>query len=60
MKDLWTWAAMHIDLRHIFTPFAVVRTVYASGALMRSQLGYADVYVFGLRVARIQETKPWK
>ena len=53
----WKWLIAHIHLGFIFTPFAITRTRYRydNGEM----IGYADVYIFGLRIARIQETKPW-
>lgn len=57
MSKIWYWFTKHFDFRYIFTPFAIVRTVYHGLDGVR---GYADVYVFGVRIARIQETKPWE
>lgn len=53
--SIWAWAKKHVDLRFVLTPFGLTRTVYGLNGI----IGYCDVYVFGIRVARIQETKPW-
>lgn len=47
-----------IDIRSLPVPFSVRRSREdtRSGA---AYIGYAVYYVFGLRVARIQETRPW-
>jgi hypothetical protein len=42
-----------IDFRFIFTPFATVNR-FISG------IGRTDYYIFGIRVASVQKTKPWE
>jgi hypothetical protein len=55
MNKIWKWGKKHIEPRYFFTPFGITRTVYSN----RGIIGYTDVYLFGIRVARIQSTKPW-
>ena len=40
-----------------FIPFGVsrIRTLLRSG-----EIGYADYRIFGIRIARVQETRPWQ
>ena len=44
------------DKDFIFIPFSVSRFKRNYGG---SYIGYADYRIFGVRVARVQETRPW-
>lgn len=56
MYKIWAWGQKHIEPSYFFTPFGITRTVYNKGGI----IGYTDIYLFGIRVARLQSTKPWK
>ena len=47
-----------VDFRFILVPLAVTRTT--EGRYPISYVGYLRVRIFGLQVAKIQETKPWQ
>lgn len=55
----FSWATAHIDISFIFTPIALKNTIppRKNNALF---IGYADIFVFGIRIARIQKTTPWR
>ena len=44
-KDFW------------FIPFGVSRVREKTGT---GYIGYADYRIFGIRIARVQETRPWQ
>ena len=46
------------DRDFIFVPFGVSRIRITTG--INQFIGYADYRIFGFRVARVQETCPWK
>jgi len=61
---LWSlgkWIYQHFAPEYFFTPYAQkhhakLLSNYATPTL----IGHTDVYIFGIRIARIQRTKPWK
>jgi hypothetical protein len=56
-KKFWSWVGRHVDPRFIFTPIGKVNRVYHTR--INSIIGFSDYYIFGIRIARIQQTKPW-
>lgn len=44
-----------ILLRYLFTPLAVTYRKHGYD----SYIGFMNIYIFGIRVARIQRTAPW-
>ena len=57
MKLLVGWIYCHFRARFIFTPFATLNTKHFLGGGL--YMGYTDIFVFGIRVARIHRTIPW-
>jgi len=59
---LTNWLKTHIDFRFILTPLAAINVRSANPILgiESHAIGYTFVYVFGIRVAVIQRTNPWK
>ena len=45
------------SFRFMLTPFSVQRTVFR---VVGGTIGYSNYRIFGILVARIQETKPWE
>lgn len=52
------WFIGHFDLRFIFIPFAI-KNIAPVDHQNRMYIGYMDIFIFGIRIARIQKTKPW-
>jgi hypothetical protein len=57
MTELWYWIAAHFRPRFVLTPLATRNVVYGSNG--GGHTGYTDVFIFGIRVARVQRTSPW-
>lgn len=53
------WLTGHFDIRFIFTPFAA-KNIVPPAIDNNSFVGYTDLFIFGIRVARIQQTKSWQ
>lgn len=51
------WILDHFSLKRVFIPLSTCSFIPAHAG---SWTGVTDVYVFGLRVARFQRTKPWE
>lgn len=51
------WIVEHIKISYILTPFAIRNIKYYESF---SYTGYTDFFIFGIRIARIQRTKPWE
>lgn len=45
-----------INFKFIVVPFGKSNLLLPIG---NAHIGYTDYYVFGIRVARLQQTKPW-
>ena len=57
IKIFISWFLGHFDYRFIFVPIATINIIpMHKGAWC----GYTDVFVFGIRIVRVQRTKPWK
>lgn len=52
------WLTGHFDVRFIFTPLAT-KNIVPPIRDNQSFVGYTDVFIFGLRISRIQKTKSW-
>jgi len=53
------WLTGHFDIRFIFTPFAA-KNIVPPAKDDQSFVGYTDLFVFGIRIARIQKTRSWR
>jgi hypothetical protein len=53
---IWRWSffTRSIEFRYLLTPFATVHRTYQ--VPVNCQLDYLDVYIFGIRIARIHKT----
>lgn len=51
------WLLSHFDVRFVFIPIAIKNIVPKH---VGNWVGCSDVFVFGVRVMRIQRTVPWK
>lgn len=54
-RQLIMWLTAHMRLQYLFIPIATRNIVYTH----RGLVGYRDYYVCGIRVARMQQTRPW-
>lgn len=55
-----TWIFGHFNIQLVFVPFAARNVMYQKQAQSGVQrTGYRDYYLFGVRVARLQQTAPW-
>ncbi|WP_299940100.1 hypothetical protein [uncultured Microbulbifer sp.] len=61
VKDFVRW---HFEPRHLTTPLATTNSLATiefleggRGAIVRGQ---THIYIFGVRIASIQRTKPWE
>jgi len=57
MENFKDWVLSHFEIRGVFTLLYVINTCYGTSSSYR---GYSSYYVFGVKVARIQRTKPWE
>lgn len=57
IKVLWAWFIGHFDLKFLFIPIAVKKVIPLT--LQKGFIGYLDIFIFGIRIIRIQKTKPW-
>ena len=46
-----------LDLEYLTVPFGISRTMWVGE---HTHIGWASYRIFGIRVAKIQETRPWK
>ena len=46
------------DLEYAFVPFGISRTVLRNNGV--GVVGWAHYRIFGIRIAKVQETKPWE
>ena len=44
------------DTNYAFVPFGISRTVFRDNGV----IGWAHYRIFGIRVVKVQETKPWE
>jgi len=58
LKRFAGWLAEHVCLDLIFTPFAVKNVKFNLPHF--EYIGYTYIYIFGIRVAKIQATRPWE
>jgi len=57
------WFFGHIHLPYVLTPVGTLnlsRTVSTPLGTRQYTYGYTDVFVFGVRIARIWRVKPWE
>ena len=45
------------DLEYLTVPFGISRTMWVGE---RAYIGWASYRIFGIRVVKIQETRPWE
>lgn len=57
MIDFLLWLRSHVDFRFVLTPVAMTNIRKDDGRI--SHIGYSNIFVFGVRIARIQRTKTW-
>ena len=51
-----TWIMDHFKLAYIATPFGTRNMIYR---VKHGSIGFTDVFIFGVRIMRIQRTNPW-
>lgn len=51
------WLVDHFKIAFLFTPLASRNIAYGDGR--GGYTGYTDIFIFGLRVLRVQRTTPW-
>lgn len=50
------WIIEHIKLSAILTPIATRNIIHRD---TDTYVGYTDLFIFGIRLSRIQRTMPW-
>lgn len=51
------WLSAHFEISFLLTPL-VIKHAKVGNSL--EYIGFTSVYIFGVRVAKIQRTYPWK
>lgn len=56
VKRFFIWWGAHFNLEYTFVPFGAANVLLKRDGKM---YGYRDYYVFGIRLIRLQQTRPW-
>lgn len=56
IKIFGVWLFGHFALHFMFIPLAVKNVIPPR---ITGIIGYLDIFIFGVRIIRIQKTKPW-